>query len=519
VRHLTAILVLVAAAAVAAPVRAVDVESLMSPGPLITAHQRKAQDCRACHQSFDRDAENDLCLVCHEPVALDIEASLGLHGHLPAGPSTLCRSCHTEHKGADAAIVVLLPESFDHRRTDMPLEGAHTTAACGECHPVGKPHRDAPNGCIDCHREDDTHKGSLGNACENCHAPAAWTTARFDHATTRFPLKGRHADTDCALCHPQERFDATPTDCASCHRFDDAHRGRLGSACSECHQPSAWKSKGFDHGRETRFALRGGHAALECGRCHPGDPKAKKLDSDCSSCHANDDDHRGRYGPGCNACHDAQSWTRSRFDHAKATSYELHGSHANLECELCHTTPVQKSATPKLCVDCHASVDVHAGAEGSRCEKCHSAASWSEASPLEHGLTNFPLLGLHQFATCEDCHVTHDFREASEDCIDCHRVDDAHRSQLGEGCALCHNPNGWARWDFDHTRQTNFVLNGAHRGMNCLACHRKSTPGEIKLSMECRGCHLQDSPHSDAFGRDCDRCHVDTSWKKIREGQ
>jgi hypothetical protein len=63
------------------------------------------------------------------------------------------------------------------------------------------------------------------------------------------------------------------------------------------------------------------------------------------------------------------------------------------------------------------------------------------------------------------------------------------------------------------------VLNGAHQGMNCLACHRKPMSDEIKLSKECRGCHLQDSPHNDAFGRDCERCHVDTSWKKIREGR
>jgi hypothetical protein len=517
VRYLTAILALVATGAIATPVHAGDIESLMSPGPLITAHQREAQDCRACHQHFNREAENDLCLECHKPIAGDIEASLGFHGHLPAGPSTLCRSCHTEHKGADAVIAVLHPESFDHRRTDMPLEGAHATATCGECHPVGEPHRNAPSGCIDCHRKNDVHAGSLGDACGSCHEPAGWGTARFDHATTRFPLEGRHADTDCALCHPQERFDAAPTDCIGCHRFDDAHRGRLGLACNQCHKPSGWKSKVFDHGKQTSFALRGGHAALECGRCHPGDPKAKKLESTCSSCHANDDDHRERYGPDCKTCHDAQSWARSHFDHAKATPFDLDGAHAKLDCELCHASPVKEFATPNLCVGCHASVDVHAGAEGSRCEKCHSTTSWRETRLLDHDLTSFPLLGLHQFATCEDCHLTHDFREVGKECVNCHRGDDAHRSQLGEVCALCHNPNAWARWDFDHNRQTRFVLNGAHRGMNCLACHRKPTSIEIQLSMECGGCHLQDSPHSDAFGRDCERCHVDTSWKETRE--
>jgi hypothetical protein len=55
--------------------------------------------------------------------------------------------------------------------------------------------------------------------------------------------------------------------------------------------------------------------------------------------------------------------------------------------------------------------------------------------------------------------------------------------------------------------------------MDCLACHREPTLGEVELSKECRGCHLQNSPHSDAFGRDCERCHAETTWKKIREEQ
>jgi len=513
VRYLIVSFALLAIVASATPARAVDVEGLMSPGPLITAHQREARDCRSCHRHFDRGAENDLCLACHRPVARDIEASHGFHGRLPAGASMLCRSCHTEHKGADAAISVLHPESFDHRRTDMPLEGAHATVVCSNCHPVGKKYRDAANACVDCHRKDDAHAGSLGKACGDCHTTADWPTARFDHARTRFPLEGRHADIDCALCHPQERFDAAPTDCIGCHRFDDAHRGRLGSACTQCHQPTGWKRRGFDHGKQTGFALRGSHAELECGRCHPGDPKQKKLDKACASCHANDDDHRGRYGPNCASCHDPRAWARPHFDHAKATSFGLDGAHAKLNCELCHADPVKGAVTPTLCIDCHATVDVHAGAEGSRCEQCHSTRSWRETRPIDHGLTRFPLLGLHQFATCEDCHVTPDFHEAGTKCIDCHRSDDIHRSQLGENCARCHNPNGWERWSFDHDRQTRFALKGAHRVTNCISCHREPMSKETRISKECRGCHLQNSPHSDAFGRDCERCHVETTWK------
>ncbi len=516
-RYLIPTCALVAMSFTSTAVRAVDVEGLISPGPLITAHQREARDCRSCHRHFDRGGENDLCLACHKPIARDLDESHGLHGHLPAGPTTLCRACHTEHKGAEAEISVLHPESFDHRRTDMPLEGAHATVVCSKCHAEGQAYRKAPHACIDCHRENDVHSGSLGESCGNCHTPTDWTKARFDHATTRFPLEGRHADIDCASCHPQERFDAAPIDCFGCHRFDDAHRGRLGSTCARCHQASGWKRKSFDHDKQTRFALRGAHAHLECRRCHPGDPKLEKLESSCSSCHANDDEHQGRYGSDCSGCHDPRSWKRSHFDHAKRTSFGLDGAHSKLDCDLCHAAPVKESRTPTLCVDCHATIDVHAGGEGSRCEKCHSTLAWRVTKTIDHDLTRFPLLGLHRFATCEDCHVTHDFHEAGTRCIDCHRAGDSHRTRLGEDCALCHNPNAWERWSFDHDRQTRFALSGAHRVINCLACHREPMTHRSPISKECRGCHLADSPHSDGFGRDCDRCHLETSWKSTRE--
>ena len=48
-------------------------------------------------------------------------------------------------------------------------------------------------------------------------------------------------------------------------------------------------------------------------------------------------------------------------------------------------------------------------------------------------------------------------------CKACHAGDDAHKGTLGGGCESCHTPAGWARWSFDHERQTDYPLEGAHR--------------------------------------------------------
>jgi hypothetical protein len=498
---------------------AVDLKSLVSPGPLIAAHQREVKECGDCHEAFDRGSQKRLCLRCHEAVAADIEAKEGFHGRLQGDRE--CRVCHTEHEGADAEIAGLVAESFDHGRTDFALEGAHRSVACDGCHPPERAHRDAKHECVDCHAKQDPHDGRLGKECESCHAAASWREVSFDHAKTRFPLEGLHADAACVACHPGQRFGETATQCVDCHRVDDVHRGRLGPACGDCHSPSGWKKKGFDHGKETRFALLGRHARLECRSCHSSDPKKVKLAMDCASCHRKDDDHQGLRGPKCESCHDAKAWKPSSFDHARDAKLRLEGAHAKLRCELCHVGEMHATKTPTGCVDCHAAVDVHQGSLGRDCGACHQEASFRGRVRFDHDLTDFPLLALHQLASCEDCHVTSDYGRTETACVSCHAPSDTHEGRLGPECARCHNPNGWDRWLFDHASQTRFALEGAHTNLQCVACHHsvptRTGKGALALPTSCRGCHLGDSPHDDAYGRDCERCHVDTSWKQIEE--
>jgi hypothetical protein len=57
---------------------------------------------------------------------------------------------------------------------------------------------------------------------------------------------------------------------------------------------------------------------------------------------------------------------------------------------------------------------------------------------FDHDLMNFPPVGLHVAAPCEQCHVTRGYRDVGHDCFDSHQKDDIHKSNFGEGCAGTH---------------------------------------------------------------------------------
>lgn len=519
-RALTHVLVLaVQLAWVPAVAGAAGLEDLVSPGALIEAHAREAKACGACHDKFDRSSQNRLCLECHDDIALDVTSKSGLHGRFEPGGE--CRVCHTEHKGAKAGIRGLSAESFDHRRTDFALEGAHAAIDCGACHPAGKSRREADHDCFACHASADPHGGRLGEQCSDCHSAAGWGDVVFDHSGTRFDLVGKHADAACESCHPRQRFEATPLECVACHRADDVHRGRLGKECGDCHSPRAWKEPGFDHGRKTGFALSGAHASTSCRACHAADPASTPTPTDCNGCHRLDDVHRGARGVECGDCHGERSWSPSRFDHLRDANHALAGGHAEVACELCHVGPPATATTPTRCVECHETDDVHRGRLGADCSGCHGEASWQRDVSFDHDLTDFPLLSLHQLASCEDCHGSHQFSDAETDCMACHARSDVHERRLGNDCVRCHNPNGWSFWTFDHEAETKFALAGGHDGLQCTACHLAPTSGAstaLDVSTRCDSCHLGDSPHDDAFGRDCARCHVVESWERTEQG-
>ncbi len=415
-------------------------EKLVMPGELITGHANLEKDCRNCHESFSQHTQSRLCLGCHKPIAADIDARKGFHGRQPTIRDTECRHCHTDHKGRQADIVGLDPQTFRHDVTDFPLKGAHVSVACESCHQAGKPRRTAPLECVGCHKKDEPHGGRLGKTCDGCHSVDAWKpTLSFDHGRTKFPLVGAHKSIACRTCHSDEQWKGLDVACVTCHRLKDAHGGRYGEKCETCHGSEKWSAIRFDHDKATKFPLLGEHRKLNCNACHTGNIYRDKLQTACVSCHKKQDVHQSQLGSACERCHTEKGWRQKvDFDH-DLTSFPLIGLHAAVPCEGCHVTQEYKT-TPRSCTACHKDIH-HEGRLGSRCEACHNPNGW-KLFQFDHGKqTRFPLMGAHSSLSCHACH-----REKNpptlvlpQDCYSCHSQDDIHRGAFGRNCATCHS--------------------------------------------------------------------------------
>lgn len=500
---------------VGAPARADTLETLVMPGPVTRAHHKVEGECSKCHAPFTKQAQKVLCVACHDKVGADIKAGEGFHGRDPLAATAECKTCHTEHKGRDFDIVGLNREVFDHTIADFKLSGAHLRTACAACHPGNQKFRDAPGDCFSCHEKDDAHKGAMGKKCASCHTAESWRSTAFDHSKTAFPLTGGHAKAQCSACHPNARYKDTPVTCVACHGLEDAHREVYGEKCDRCHTPAKWADATFDHSK-TGFALVGRHGALQCKTCHTPAMTTAKLASGCIDCHRADDIHKGVNGPACRDCHGETSWKTVRFDHNKDTKFALRGAHKTLACTDCHIRNAHKVKLKTTCISCHNDDDPHKAQLGTACASCHGQTNWHDNLRFDHDLAAFPLLGLHRAAPCEACHLTAAFKDAGTDCVSCHGPDDIHKGAMGKECALCHNPNGWAFWQFDHNTQTKFALTGAHEGLNCKACHREDSDKPSQIATACVSCHAGDDIHAGRFGPRCDQCHGSDSFKNAR---
>ena len=497
------------------------VESLIMPGEVVHGHAELESECSSCHKAFSRSEQKMLCLDCHEDVAEDVNGNKGFHGKSGEASTDECASCHTDHEGRNADIVGLNEDTFDHAFADFELVGKHLEALCADCHQPSEKHRDATGNCTDCHQDDDVHEDSLGAACGDCHTATDWKDAKFDHDATDYPLIGHHIETPCLDCHEDPTYRGAPTDCYSCHRDDDAHEGRSGEECGNCHSPIDWDDTSFDHGRDTEFALESSHGELNCQDCHSEDPFADEMDRSCVACHLDDDKHEGHRGRECETCHEPSKWEDPGFDHDRDTDYVLSGAHETIACNDCHVEAIFETELQSACTACHLDDDVHEGPQGEQCQDCHNDAAWEEAPFFSHDLTRFPLLGEHANIECEDCHETQVFTDADTDCVGCHddEDDDPHRGNFSDACGSCHNPVAWDLWLFDHNAQTDFVLDGAHVEVACDYCHRSSLASMKNAGDNCGVCHRPDDIHDGEFGPDCGRCHSDSSFQEVRSLQ
>ena len=507
-------------------------QAIFSPGKLsamssnntpingITAHAQLARDCGACHPApWSGQTMADKCLSCHTDIAAQMQNPHALHSKVTeAGEGYNCvQSCHTEHRGPNAALTLLTEEHFTQGGGIFSLK-AHQTRddgfpfSCMDCH-TGALDQFSEVTCLTCHRQRQpefmaTHIADFGSGCLQCHDGLDTYGSNFDHNATSFPLVGRHAQLPCSDCHKGATniamLQQTSPDCYSCHGSDDAHLGQIGHDCGKCHNAVAWKFISFDHSTTT-YPLTGEHVSVDCTRCHP-DNRFAGTPTDCNSCHAQDDPHAAS-DTDCQACHVTAKWQQISFDHT-TTSYPLTGKHVAVECVSCHPNAVF-SDTPQDCMSCHKTDDPHQGT-ATRCTTCHTPQDWHQVS-FDHNTTTYPLIGKHTAVNCLDCHADSVFINAPTDCATCHQQDDPHTGSAPV-CEICHTPQDWHMVDFDHST-TSFPLVGRHSSTNCTDCHIgnnfASTP------TDCYSCHAKDDNHNGNLGKDCSLCHNTVDWTQI----
>lgn len=422
-----------------------------------------------------------------------------------------CQKCHDEKAWKPAPL-------FDHQDSEYPLKGRHRAQVnpkikCEDCHPKKVDEETAAGvfpapkvpgsfaayapinhrSCLDCHR--DPHTGRFGQRCQSCHTVEGWRIVRNAvaerqfHDKTRYPLRGAHADVECAACHNlpgrAPRFKGLLFEaCTDCHY--DAHFGQIakdapkaaGPKCDKCHTVEGFTPSHYDAEQhaKTKFPLEGGHRAVACGLCHPRqaaladkvpaalrkmlrssrrielfstvsfDPP-KRLDRNdrCEVCHL--DPHAGQFDAragGCPSCHKVSSFADVAFDHTKDSRYPLTGKHAQVKCAACHQPlkggrVVRYKPLDLACAACHA--DVHAGqlakvaGKPTDCERCHDTADFKKPRfKHEPPFTEYKLEGKHAKAQCVACHadvptapgvVTRRYKPLPSTCEGCH--DDYHR--------------------------------------------------------------------------------------------
>ncbi len=385
--------------------------------------------CAECHKNTNYRETPRTCFGCHQK----IDEQKGHKGQF----GEKCDTCH----GSKLWKTLHFNHDTD---TKYALHGKHITIKCVECH-TGKLYLPVKlsRECYACHKKDDKHKESLGKDCASCHTEKNWKESpKFDHATSKFPLLGKHVKTECKECHKSAMFKEAPKDCFVCHQKDDKHKGNLGEKCAECHSEKEWKDTQarFSHDK-TKFVLRNAHAkaTVKCDACHKELSSFRKTPKECFNCHQKDDKHEGQEGKQCEKCHTDRDWKVPQFDHG-LTRFPLLGKHGPLACAKCHTSPRFKDAKT-TCVACHAKDDKHKKGLGPDCGQCHNARDWKDWKFDHDNRTKFVLDGKHKTTACGLCHIRATESQVfatSSDCYSCHVKDDVHQAGFGHRCQLCH---------------------------------------------------------------------------------
>ncbi|MBI5814766.1 MAG: hypothetical protein HZB29_04065 [Nitrospinae bacterium] len=535
--------------------------------PLTEKH--KITDCEKCHKKkTERGSVTYLgagrdCVSCHKDVHIK---TLG----------DKCADCHINFRSWKGMDVKL-----DHdKQTKYPLEGKHARVTCEKCHPKRTPGEAVFRAagyerCVTCHKKEDVHKGALGDKCENCHGASDWKKVRFNHDKTRYPLRGKHLEQRCEVCHPAgakgsykvARFDSCQAE--GCH--DVAARGLVhgdqfkGRKCEECHTEAGWKSLLFKHESAAYkgFKLKGKHAKAECATCHRQTAETVKYKaghvrvlykpintSRCDNQWCHDTPKRGAVhgvqfkDRRCDECHDESGWKPGLFKHESSSykGYKLEGAHAKVKCQDCHYKDgagmqVFRPIDTKRCAtaNCHDSEKrgaIHGRQfDAANCGDCHLMKEWKPAA-FSHDSTayrGYRLDGKHKDVKCAKCHKTDasrvltyegkslplvHYRPMAYDTCSasgCHA--DPHKKLFEpRKCETCHVTADWK----DMTAKFN------HSTSTRYPLTGKHKPAKCDschknkvwkpVPMDCNACHKKDDKHKGKLGPACEECHTTANW-------
>lgn len=468
----------------------VSLNAQISPGKLTKAHTslEGIGNCTACHDLGAKVSEQK-CLDCHKPLKTRIAQQKGFHVSKDVKGKE-CISCHSEHHGVKFEMIRFDKNKFNHNLTGYELKGAHKKV------------------------ED----------CAKCH---------FDDHIADFKLKQNKntylgLDPKCISCHEDYHQKTMDNDCAKCHNFDKFAPATL-----------------FNHNK-TAFPLNGGHANVDCAKCHKVEFKnGKKFQQfadvpfkNCNACHK--DPHNGEFGTDCKSCHSVESFSKMKssaaFNHS-LTGFNLEGKHKTIDCKKCHDSrPGTKDSYKEFagvkgitCLTCHD--DVHESKLGKDCKSCHNQQSFvvkNVPSTFDHNLTGYTLEGKHKVVDCRKCHTTPYMTApiVHDACKSCHQ--DYHKGDFAglpaNECNVCHNTDGFvgSSFDFERHEKSAFPLKGSHLATPCFACHKKDgNQWKFRnIGSQCIDCHnnIHDGFISQKFipKNDCTACHNNDNWASIQ---
>ncbi len=177
-------------------------------------------ECEECHVNDIYEGTSQECYACHEKDD-DHNGEFG----------TNCATCHNTIDWEDAI--------FDHALSNFPIEGAHTTVKCEECH-INNIYDGTSQECSACHEEPLYHLGLFEKNCASCHTANAWIPAEYRELHT-FPMNHETSgNNSCQTCHVgnlktytcYECHEHSPSNIASKHREEGISNFEN---CMECH--------------------------------------------------------------------------------------------------------------------------------------------------------------------------------------------------------------------------------------------------------------------------------------------